>query len=99
MSITVMSRWSSDSRDDVARIAVKIKPIFEEHGAEYVRLGQAYSGPFAGQFIVAQRYADWETYGKAMQAMSNDPAFQEAYAEATKVSKLEGRSIIVDIDI
>ena len=99
MSITAMSRWSSDSRDDVARIAVKIKPIFEEHGAEYVRLGQAYSGPFASQFIVAQRSADWETYGKAMQAMSNDPAFQEAYAEATKVSKLEGRSIIVDIDI
>ena len=64
-----------------------------------MRLGQSYSGPYAGQFVVAMRYADWETYGKAMQAMGNDPAFQDAYAEATKVAKLEGRGIIVGIDI
>lgn len=99
MSITVLSRWTSASRDEVARVASKARPVVEGHGAEYMRLGQAYSGPFAGQFIVAMRYADWETYGKAMQAMSNDPAFQEAYAEALSVGQLEGRSIIVGIDI
>ena len=99
MSITVLSRWSSDSPSDVARIAGKVKSIVEGHGAEYMRLGQAYSRPFTGQFIVAQRYADWETYGRAMQAMGNDPAFQDAYGEATAVAKLEGRGIIVGIDI
>ncbi len=99
MSITVLSRWSSASRDDVVRVAGKVRPIVEKHGAEYIRLGQAYSGAYAGQFIVSMRYADWETYGKAMQAMSNDPAFQEAYAEALSVGQLEGRSIIVGIDI
>ncbi len=64
-----------------------------------MRLGQAYSGPFAGQFIIAMRYTDWDAYGKAMQAQSNDPAFQEAYGEALKAGKLEGRGIIVGIDI
>ena len=99
MPITVLSRWSSDNRDEMIRLAGKVKPIVEEHGAEYMRLGQSYSGPYAGQFVIAMRYADWETYGKAMQSMGNDPAFQDAYAEATKVAKLEGRGIIVGIDI
>ena len=99
MSITVLSRWSTDNRDDFIRVASKARPIAEEHGAEYMRLGQVYSGPFAGLYIVVIRYADWETYGKAMQSMSNDPAYQEVYAEATTVGKLEGRGIIVGIDI
>ncbi len=99
MSVTVLSRWSGASRDDVVRVAAKVKPVVEGHGAEYMRMGQAYSGAYAGQFIVVMRYADWETYGKAMDAMSNDPAFQEAYAEALSVGQLEGRSIITGIDI
>ncbi len=82
MPIVVLSRWSGASRDDMVRIAGKIKPLCEKHGAEYMRLGQSYSGDYAGQYVFSLRYADWETYGKAMQAMSNDAELQAAYAEA-----------------
>lgn len=98
MAITVLSRWTGN-RDDVIRIAGKVKPIVEKHGAEYMRLGQAYAGAFTGQFIVAMRFSGWETYGRAMEAMTSDPEYQAAYAEATAAATIEGRGIITSIEI
>ena len=96
MAITALSRWKG-SREDIMRIAGKIKPIIEGHGAEYMRVGMIYSGAHAGQWAVAIRYADWTSFGKAQEAASSDDEYLATYAEAVKVGELMGRSIIVGV--
>ncbi len=96
MALTVLSRWKG-SREDIMRVAGKMKPIIERLGAEYMRVGLAYSGPFTGQWVVAMRYSDWTTYGKAQDAAASDDDFQATYAEALKVGEIQGRSIIVSV--
>ena len=60
-----------------------MKSIHEKHGAE-MRVGQIYTGPYAGQFVAAVRYPNWETYGKAMQAMSTDAEYQSLWQRHNK---------------
>ena len=96
MSLTVLSRWKGN-RDDILRISEKMKPIVERLGAEFMRVGLSYSGPFAGQYVVAMRYSDWASYGKAMEAAASDEEFQATYAEAMEAGELMGRGIIVGV--
>ncbi len=96
MAITALSRWKG-SREDIMRIAGKMKPIIERLGAEYMRVGFAYSGPFTGQWIVAIRYADWTSFGKTQEAAASDDEYKATYAEAEKVGELLSRSIIVGV--
>ena len=96
MTITVLSRWKG-SREDMVRVGEKMKPIAERLGAESMRVGQSYSGPYAGQWIIALRYTDWTSYGKAMDAAASDEEFQATYAEALEVGEFQGRGIIVGV--
>jgi hypothetical protein len=61
--------------------------------------GQIFTGPYAGQFLAAARFPEWETCGKAMQAMSTDAEYQSILAEAQQVAELHGRSIVVSLDL
>ena len=97
MTVSILSRWTA-KQEDVLRIGRKMKPIYEKHGAE-MRVGQIYTGPYAGQFLAAARFPDWETYGRAMHAMSTDAEYQSILAEAHQVGELHGRSIVVGLDL
>jgi hypothetical protein len=97
MPVSILSRWTA-KQEDVLRISRRAKSICEKHGAE-MRVGQVYTGPYTGQFLAAVRFADWETYGKAMQAMSTDTEYQSIMAEAQQVGELHGRSIVVSLDL
>jgi len=97
MPVSILSRWTA-KQEDVLRIGRKMKPIYEKHGAE-MRVGQIYTGPYAGQFLAAARFPDWETYGRAMHAMSTDAEYQSILAEAHQVGELHGRSIVVGLDL
>ena len=97
MPVSILSRWTA-KQEDILRIGRRVKSIHEKHGAE-MRVGQIYTGPYAGQFVAAVRYPNWETYGKAMQAMSTDAEYQSLMAEAQQVGELHGRSIIVSLDL
>jgi len=44
-------------------------------------------------------FQDWATYGRAMQALSEDAAYQRLYAEALKIGELQERSMIVTEDL
>jgi hypothetical protein len=97
MSVSILSRWTA-KQEDVLRIGRKAKSFYERHGAE-MRVGQIFTGPYAGQFLAAARFPDWETCGKAMQAMSTDAEYQSLMAEANQVAELHGRSIVVGFDL
>jgi hypothetical protein len=45
------------------------------------------------------RFPNWETYGKAIQGMANDPAFQSLMAEALKIAQVADRAVVVGIDL
>jgi hypothetical protein len=97
MPVSILSRWTA-KQEDVLRIGRRVKSFYERHGAE-MRVGQIFTGPNAGQFLAAARFPDWETCGKAMQAMSADAEYQSLMAEAHQVAELHGRSIVVSLDL
>jgi hypothetical protein len=98
MAITTVSRWKGD-REKAFPIARGIAPMLKRHGAVSVRFGDCHSGPYAGQMFVAITYPDGATYGRALQAQSEDAQFQKAYAEASKIAELQDRSVLVTQDL
>jgi hypothetical protein len=98
MAITVVSRWKG-KQEDALPIAREAAPILKNHGATAFRLGYCHSGPYAGQIFTALIYPDGETYGRAMQALSEHAQYQRLLAEASKVAELQERSVIVTQDL
>src|SRR6266705_168386 len=98
MSITVVSRWKG-KLEDALPIAKEIVPLFKNQGALSLRLGYCHSGEFTGQVYAAIIFPDWATYGRAMQALSEDAQYQRIFAEALKIADLQDRSVIVTQDL
>jgi len=99
MSVTQLTRYNGGTRDAIVAAAKKSKTIHEKAGAEAFRLGQIHTGPHAGQWVVSTRYPDWETYGKARQALASNTAFQKLMAEVEAMSQTVDRTIIVGVDL
>ena len=99
MAITVLSRWSGGKRDTVIALAKKAKVIHEKHGAEWFRMGHIHTGLWTGHTMVSVRYPNWDAYGKAMDKLSQDTAYQKLMAEAGEIAKLEGRTVITSVDL
>jgi hypothetical protein len=99
MSVTSLSRWNGGNRDTAVANVKKAKPVLEKLGAGSVRLGQIHTGPHAGQWVTAVTYPDWETLGKAQQALASDATYQKVLADAGAVGPLADRAIIVGIDL
>jgi hypothetical protein len=98
MAVTVVNRFSGGDREKFLATVKKGNPMFEKLGAD-VRVGQIFTGPHAGQWMVTARYADWESFGKAGQVLSSDPTYQKMAAEMMATFKLEDRTIIAAIDL
>jgi len=49
--------------------------------------------------VTAVTYPDWETLGKAQQALASDATYQKVLADAGAVGPLADRAIIVGIDL
>src|ERR1700751_5055697 len=98
MAITTVSRWKG-KLEDALPIAKEIAPLLKSQGATELRLGYCHSGQYTGQVYAAIIFSDWATYGRAMQALSEDPQYQRIYAEALKIADLQDRSVIVSQDI
>jgi hypothetical protein len=99
MSIVQFTRFKSDDAEQVIKNARIAKKIFEKHGAEFLRLSQFHAGAFAGEFLVATRYSNWEVYGKAQEAIAKDPDFTKLWSQVTQTAELTGRNIAVSIDL
>ena len=98
MAILSVSTFRIDHAQGV-RLAGQAAPHFKRHGATMVRFGTCHSGPRAGVISVVVSYPDWQTYGKALQALSEDHAYQALLAEVTKAGELLDRSIMVMQDL
>lgn len=98
MPVTVLARWKGDAKD-AANAGKKARPILEKHGAEMVRMSTFYSGPYTGQVLVAIRYPDWKTYGKAQDKLAQDAQYQKLMGEVRKTSELQSRNLLVSLDI
>ena len=94
MAITTVSRWTGNQEEGL-RLAKEIAPILKRHGASAVRWGPCHAGAYAGHVFAAITFPDWATYGRAMQALSEDAAYQRTYAEILKIGGLQERSLIV----
>jgi hypothetical protein len=96
--ITATSRWKGN-REDALRIGKQIAPILKNHGATAMRLGYCYSGEYTGQLLAVVNFPDWATYGRAMQAISEDSQYQGLLSEALKIAELQVcRAEIINLD-
>jgi len=78
-------------------VAVKAKKMAIAHGAEDMRMGQIQTGQYTGHWIVATFFANMEAYGKAIDAMSQNPEFRALAASVP--GKLVSRTLIRGADI
>jgi len=92
MTVVSVSRWKGNSQD--TSHAKQIAPVLKRHGAISVRIGNCIAGAYAGQVFGVITFPDWETYGKAMQGLSDDPEYQKVLAELSSTFQLQERSIM-----
>jgi len=99
MSVVQFARFKGGDPEQVIKNARIAKKIFEKHGAEFLRLSRFHTGQFAGEWLVATRYANWEVYGKVQDAVAKDADFAKVWSETMKISELTGRNVAVGIDL
>jgi hypothetical protein len=99
MSIVQFTRFKSDKAEEMVQIARRAKKVFEKHGAEFLRLSRFHTGVWAGEWLVTTRYSSWEVYGKVQEAVAKDPEFAQLWAETNRLAQLQGRNIVVGIDL
>ena len=98
MTITSVARWSGGSRDAVLALGKQIKPIHAKYGGE-ARIEQIHTGPQSGHWLISISYPDWETYGKATQALANDTEHTKLRGQMAGVSHMDDRTILVGYDV
>jgi hypothetical protein len=94
MAVVTVTRWKT-SMDQALPLAREAAPILKSKGATAVRFGPCFAGGDAGQIYVAISYPDWETFGRAQQALAADEQWQRLYAQAVKLGEVQNRSIVV----
>lgn len=99
MPIVQFTRFKTDKPEEMTQVVRRAKKIFEKHGAEFLRLSRFHTGQWAGELLVATRYANWEVYGKVQEAVAKDAEFAQVMADALKIAQLQGRNIAVGIDL
>ena len=99
MSIVQFTRFKGGDPEQVIKNARVAKQIFEKHGAEFLQLSRFRTGSWAGEWLFASRYANWEVYGKVQDALAKDPDFAKVLARARELAELKGRNIAVGIDL
>ena len=99
MSVVVLTRYSGGAWEDISKVGKEAKRILEGHGASSWRIAQVHSGAYTGQWVAMVEFADWEAYGKAMQALLADSEYQKLIAKASTIGELEGRGILNVMDV
>jgi len=99
MPIVQFTRFKTDKTEEMIQIARQAKKIFEKHGAEFLRLARFHTGAWAGELLITTRYSSWEVYGKVQEALAKDPEFARLLADGMKIAELQGRNIVVGIDL
>ena len=93
MAIVMLTRFKGDQ--DFTQSTRERAALLKKHGAVAVRVGRIAVGPHAGQILSAITYADWASYGRAMQAGFADADLQRNIADFMKNFEMVERSLIV----
>lgn len=96
MPVVSISRWHMQL-SEVRKHAKDAAEIFRKNGATSVQLGYSQAGEHAGQCYVSVTFPDAETYGRALAAQMQDPAFQRILD--TVQSHLQSRTLIITEDL
>ena len=99
MPISVVTTRKGGTGEAMMVATRKLKVAFEKRGAESVLLNQVMAGPDSGQWIVRIMCANWEAFGKVMQAASNDPTVSESIAGLDAVSEMISRRLLASLDL
>ena len=99
MSVSLVTFRKGGTRDAVATATKALKAALEKHGAESVTLSHVTAGPDAGQWVIRIMCANWEDFGKAMQAGSGDPSVHAAVAKLDSVTEMVSRRMISTVDL
>jgi hypothetical protein len=98
MSIMQLTRFKSANSEEMIKAAKQARPLFEKHGAEWLRVSRFHAGEFTGQWLAASRYLNWEVYGKAQDGLAKDPEYAKLMAHMASFSEMTGRNITAEID-
>ena len=99
MAIVQFTRFKGGKLEEMIPDAKKAKAFWEKNGAEWFRMSRFHSGTMAGEWLISVRFPDWVAYGKAHEALSKDPEYQQLLARVMAKSELTGRNVAVGIDL
>ena len=99
MSVAMVTVRKGGTRDVMTAATRKLKVGLEKHGAESVVLSQVVAGPDAGAWVIRILCTSWESYGKVMQAGTNDPAVHEAIAGLDAASEMVSRRLLASLEL
>jgi hypothetical protein len=100
MTVTLVSRWSTNNVPAATEASKRAKAMWVKHGALDFRLNLIFTGPYTGQFMIAQVFADMAAVSKAWDAANADPQLQQILADNAKVgSVMHEREILISVDL
>ena len=100
MTVTMVSRWSTQNVPAATEASKRAKVVWMKHGALDFRLNLIFTGPYTGQFMIAQVFADLAAMSKARDAATADPQLQQILADNAKVgSMMLEREILIGVDL
>ena len=70
-----------------------------KHGAQQLQLNRVHTGPETGLWAVAITFSNWESFGRAQEAIAADAEFQALMTQVGSISELISRRILVGIDL
>jgi len=99
MAVSVVTFRKGGTHEAMIAATRKLKAAAEKNGAESVVLSNVRAGPDADQWVIRIQCTNWETFGKAIQAGSNDPALREAVAGLDAISEVVSRRLLSGVDL
>jgi len=98
MTVSAISHYRGGTIDVVAPLARSLKAVYLKHGVVY-RLSRFETGPNAGDWLVVVQYADMAACENALARFAQDPEWQHAVTEISKVATRISRELVVDLDL
>jgi hypothetical protein len=98
MTVSAVSHYRGGTIDVVTPLAKTMKAVHLKHGVAY-RLSRFETGPNAGDWLLVVQYADMAAYEAAPARFAQDPEWQQAVAEISKVANRISRELVVDLDL
>lgn len=99
MPVMGFTRWKGGDAASMRKDATVAKAHMTKAGALSVELHRFHSGAFIGDWLIVARYANWEAYGKAQDALAADAKYQALVARVMEKAEVVGRSMLVEQEI